>query len=222
MTAEVPQLPAHHVSPSMKNLMLVFAIVLVGALAYLVWASNTAPDTTDNSATTVKKTATATTDETTDWKTYTNAVVKLTFQYPATYSAGEVLPDGKFCPANDAYCSLTLSGGSSKDPIVIVAYRRNIQTEFTGHYDTPNPPVTTLEAYLKDAFAQTDTTLKSNLVLVDGRTSYWVTDPTTEDRTMIYVQVGQALYFFSFDSAATYDKLSAEHKRIISSIKFVN
>lgn len=45
-----------HATTSLKVLLLVFAIVLVGALAYLVWASNTAPDTTDNSAVVTKKT----------------------------------------------------------------------------------------------------------------------------------------------------------------------
>ncbi len=35
-----------HATTSLKVVLLVFAIVLVGALAYLVWAQNTAPDTT--------------------------------------------------------------------------------------------------------------------------------------------------------------------------------
>ncbi len=72
-----------HATTSLKVLLLVFAIVLVGALAYLVWAQNTAPDTTDNSATTVKKTATATTGETADWKTYTNETYGFSIKYPA-------------------------------------------------------------------------------------------------------------------------------------------
>ena len=74
-----------HATTSLKVLLLVFAIVLVGALSYLVWASNTAPDTTDNSAATTKKTTTNTpststttpsttkTDGTDSWKTYTNS-----------------------------------------------------------------------------------------------------------------------------------------------------
>jgi|SRR3989344_1372917 len=72
-----------HATTSLKVVLLVFAIVLVGALAYLVWAQNTAPDTTDNSAAVAKKTTTTTpsatttpsttkTDSTDGWKTYTN------------------------------------------------------------------------------------------------------------------------------------------------------
>ena len=69
---------------SLKVVLLVFAIVLVGALAYLVWAQNTAPDTPDNSAAVIKKTpttpsttsttpSTTKTDSTDSWKTYTNS-----------------------------------------------------------------------------------------------------------------------------------------------------
>lgn len=44
-----------HATVSMKVILLIFALVLTGGLAYLVWAQNTAPDTTDNSAPSVKK-----------------------------------------------------------------------------------------------------------------------------------------------------------------------
>ena len=74
-----------HATTSLKVVLLVFAIVLVGALAYLVWAQNTAPDTTDNSAVVTKKSTAGTppttsttpsttkTDSTDSWKTYTNS-----------------------------------------------------------------------------------------------------------------------------------------------------
>ena len=74
-----------HATTSLKVVLLVFAIVLVGALSYLVWAQNTAPDTTDNSAAVIKKTTATTpstastvpsttkTDTTDSWKTYSNS-----------------------------------------------------------------------------------------------------------------------------------------------------
>lgn len=83
-----------HATTSLKVVLLVFAIVLVGALSYLVWASNSAPDTTDNSAATTKKTTTNTpststatpsdtkTDETASWKTYKSAEFDFNFKYP--------------------------------------------------------------------------------------------------------------------------------------------
>lgn len=47
-----------HATTSMKVVLLVFAIVLVGALAYLVWTANTAPDTTDYSPVKVRENTT--------------------------------------------------------------------------------------------------------------------------------------------------------------------
>lgn len=72
---------------SLKVVLLVFAVVLVGALAYLVWAQNTAPDTTDNSGAVVtKKTETTTVkDETADWKSYTNNELGLSFKFPPSW-----------------------------------------------------------------------------------------------------------------------------------------
>jgi len=80
---------------SLKVVLLVFAVVLVGALSYLVWAQNTAPDTADNSAAVVKKTTTTketttptkttTSDPTADWKSYTSANGKIVFKYPSTW-----------------------------------------------------------------------------------------------------------------------------------------
>ncbi len=91
------QLPPHHAPTGLKLWLAIFAIVLVVALAYLVWASNTAPDTTDNSATTVKKTATATTDETADWKTYADTKTGFSFKVPATLKIEDSVA---FNPAN--------------------------------------------------------------------------------------------------------------------------
>jgi len=54
-----------HASISLKIVLLIFAVVLVAALGYLVWQQNHAADTTDNSAPSVKKTATTTKTDTT-------------------------------------------------------------------------------------------------------------------------------------------------------------
>jgi hypothetical protein len=48
---------SHHASVSLKVVLLIFALVLIGALGYLVWAQNSAPDTTDYSSPVVKKTS---------------------------------------------------------------------------------------------------------------------------------------------------------------------
>ncbi len=45
----------HHVSPRMKVIMLVFAVLLVAALGWFVWVSNADPGATDYSAASVKK-----------------------------------------------------------------------------------------------------------------------------------------------------------------------
>ena len=209
-----------HATTSLKVLLLVFAIVLVGALAYLVWAQNTAPDTTDNSAATTKKTTAA--DEAAGWKTYTDSVAKLTFQYPPTYSI-ENTGGTPACTADTAvYCGVDLNSKTKTGIQNMIRYREDIQSEFTSYYDSTNPPVTTLEGYLKTLASLNDTVLTSQKVAIDTHSGYWITDPTTQDRTIIYVEVSRTLYFFSFDSAATYDKLSVEQKQIIASIKFTS
>ncbi len=97
---DFPQTPAphEHASMSLKVLLLVFALALVGALTYLVVSQNRS--TTDDTSTTVnvKKTATvvttattiptttATADPTADWKTYTNTGLKFSLKYPKDYT----------------------------------------------------------------------------------------------------------------------------------------
>jgi len=86
MGSPKPELPAHHVSKSLKVLMLVFAIMLVGGLGYLVWYQNTTSDTTEETTVTTKKTtgstSTTTTDTTASWKTLTNTKYGYSFKYP--------------------------------------------------------------------------------------------------------------------------------------------
>ena len=85
-------LPAHHVSGLMKALILVFVLLLVGALGYMVWVANNAPDTTDNSGVVTKKAVTpSVVDPTANWKTYTNPGLKFSFKYPATFTLADAL-----------------------------------------------------------------------------------------------------------------------------------
>jgi len=78
---EINQTPVdhEHATVTLKVLLLIFAIVLVGALGYLVWTQNTVPDTADSSTTTAK----TTTFPLTDWKTYTSTNPAYSFSYPA-------------------------------------------------------------------------------------------------------------------------------------------
>jgi len=85
MQLNEPHTEHENASTSLKVVLLVFAVVLVGALGYFVWEQKKAGDTADYSAPTVKKVPTATTakDETADWKTYTGAY--FSFKYPLNW-----------------------------------------------------------------------------------------------------------------------------------------
>ncbi|MCR4278089.1 MAG: hypothetical protein NUV80_05070 [Candidatus Berkelbacteria bacterium] len=126
-----------HATTSLKVVLLVFAIVLVGALSYLVWAANTAPDTTDNSAATTQKTTATTpsttstvpsttkTDSTDSWKTYSNS------DYGFTLTLGDLWKGYKVKKAappditgNVAVYSFTMpSTGNDASPINDAGYR---------------------------------------------------------------------------------------------------
>lgn len=56
--------PSEHASVSLKTILLVFAIVLIGVLGYLVYQQNTEVDNTDYSANVVEKTEKKTDNET--------------------------------------------------------------------------------------------------------------------------------------------------------------
>ena len=88
------QLPPHHAPTGLKLWLAIFAVVLVVALGYLVWASNTAPDTTDNSAATVKKSTTIETIKTTtgaDKTTLTDTKFGFSITYPKSWSLDKMV-----------------------------------------------------------------------------------------------------------------------------------
>ncbi len=63
------QLPAHHVSHTMKVLMLIFAVLLTATLGYFIWAFYSSPDQTDYSNVLKKKVTPKTTTTTTTTET---------------------------------------------------------------------------------------------------------------------------------------------------------
>lgn len=82
-----------HATTSLKVLLLIFAVVLIAALGYFVYQTNTTPDSTDYSAKTVKDAAatndateTATTETTTDDCDFTKTTV--TLKTATTYDLG--------------------------------------------------------------------------------------------------------------------------------------
>ena len=79
---QTPALPPHHVALSMKIIMLIFVLVVVGALAWFVWDFKSTPDSAD-------ETSVSTTSHNvvpTDWKTYTSTTAYYSFKYPADWT----------------------------------------------------------------------------------------------------------------------------------------
>ncbi len=54
MNPQAPQLPAHHVSPGLKFVLFLFAVVVVGALGYFTWMVNGETTDTEENAPKVK------------------------------------------------------------------------------------------------------------------------------------------------------------------------
>jgi hypothetical protein len=82
----------HHVTPTMKWLLLIFVAILIGVLWYLIQVTYSQP----SQETTVKTkktttTKTTTTNPTADWKTYTNALFNFSFKYPPTFKVTDKL-----------------------------------------------------------------------------------------------------------------------------------
>ena len=72
-----------HATTSLKVILLVFALVVISALAYLMQVTYSQPDTTQETAPTVTGKASSA-SEVAGWKTYTDASGKFSFQYPPT------------------------------------------------------------------------------------------------------------------------------------------
>jgi hypothetical protein len=101
-----------HATTSLKVVLLIFAIVLVGALAYFVSATYNQPDSTDNTAPNVTKKAASTeendalacADPGSSEKNYTSTAQGFCFNYPSSWT----LTDGVGTESNITwYVSLT-------------------------------------------------------------------------------------------------------------------
>lgn len=106
-----PHTEHEHASVSLKVLLLIFGVLLTGTLGYMIWDQNTAADTTDNTAPSVKQEAVMeTTDELKTFKTptaltYTNSdlgfTITLTDDWKG-YVVGETKTDVVFyAPTTD-------------------------------------------------------------------------------------------------------------------------
>lgn len=89
-----------HASVSLKVVLLIFAIILVGALGYMVWEYRTSPDTNDYSIPAIKN-RTSTTPEpelivftakhnVASWKEYSSSEYGFSFLYPPDYTVSDV------------------------------------------------------------------------------------------------------------------------------------
>ncbi|MDP3993008.1 MAG: hypothetical protein Q8Q05_02245 [bacterium] len=152
------QLPPHHAPTGLKLWLAVFGVVLVIALGYLVWAQNTAPDTTDNSAATVKKTAT-TSDETADWKTHSDIEFSFYFKYPPTWVLDKRGTDYKDpdCPQCDYPPYVSVKKTSEiKSPHFFVApkgqFDRGLSNDYTTKEITVSGKVATAYTFRDDKY----------------------------------------------------------------------
>lgn len=85
-----------HASTSLKVVLLVFAVVLIGALAYLIQATYSQPDTTEEVAPSVMDETEETTTATDTEKTYSSTAGYFSFDYPsdqAVYTMSGEGPD---------------------------------------------------------------------------------------------------------------------------------
>lgn len=124
MGSPKPELPAHHVSKSLKVLMLVFAVLLVAGLGYLVWFQNATTETTEETTVTPKKTTgttstttTTTADETVDWKTFSSTALGISFKYPSTWTTPVLTHNTTAVNSlvQDSYATWTTAGPSKMD-----------------------------------------------------------------------------------------------------------
>lgn len=136
---------SEHASISLKTILLVFAIALIGVLGYLVYQQNMEVDTTDYSTPTTTKSKyktdtkteekTITTDPTAGWKTYTNTKYGFALKLPENWgdykSDERTLSNGAISVGFD----FPYTSGEEKtyyqDALQIVIYPLNIWETFT-------------------------------------------------------------------------------------------
>lgn len=192
-----------HASVSLKVILLVFAVILVGALAYLVWAQNNSTDTTDNSAVVIKKSTSTTTDVTKGWKTYTNTRVAYTFEYPSsglTLNLDETIK----------YPSTATSDSRTED---LVQYATKTMT-YSVRTEV-GVAATSIEAWFS-SFSGDDIT-KNTKTTIGGRVAY-----TLNGELLTYVMSGSNVYIITAsDGVAPSTKTSdSTYAHLLSTFKF--
>ncbi len=80
----IVETPPSPVSPSLKWALFILALLLIGLLSWMVWGSNKATDTADNTAPSVKEATTETT-KVAETKTYTDEKNGFSFKYPTSF-----------------------------------------------------------------------------------------------------------------------------------------
>ena len=214
-----PELPAHHVSPSMKVIMLVFAVVLIATLGWLVWDNNTTPDTTDSSAPKVTKTTT-TTDETADWKTYTSSY-GYSVKYPATWTfnatntATVTLTSPETTKSiNDCIKTNPVCEGAGAD--IAVYYYSSISEEASNKANKWNAKT------IEELITADSLTKKLGTVSLGGVNATAVQEAGLGSYYVIYAEKNGHLYRIFFNNRETESSLSATEKLILSNFKFTN
>lgn len=170
-----------HATTSLKVVLLVFAIVLVGALAYLIQATYSQPDTTEETAPSVKdKTEQAATlsedcpTATADQKAYESANLGFCFVYPDPW----IMTDGagKEGDKRTWYVSLTDKVVPNSDYPGMVSV--NIYSKIAD-MDSNSTGATTLKDYLDKSAALTDPLYKDVKAATVGGKSGFSAKPGT-------------------------------------------
>jgi hypothetical protein len=201
-----------HATTSLKVVLLVFAIVLVGALAYLVWAANTAPDTADNSAATVK----TTTVSTADWKTYTSTSYAYSLKYPSGWSVDstDIANISLISPESDKQNKECISPCEGSVPDINIRYYASVADDEQNKGN--NLGAKTLnELIQKDSLRESLGTTKlggvsATQVLDGGFSSYY----------SVYAENNSHLYAVSLVRKSSKSSLSAIERAILASFKF--
>jgi len=166
-----PELNHNHATTSMKVLLLVFAVLLVGALGYMVYQQNTAPDETDYSTKVVKKTEsvktlTCPTIKDTE-KNYISTTQGFCFNYPKDW----VLTD-ETDPDNGIAWRVSLTDKVLPDtdyPGQIHFYKYSSLTKL----DVEGTGTETLKAYLDNRSAVEDSSYQAfSEAIVAGQSGY--------------------------------------------------
>ena len=120
---EIHNPETEHAAVSLKVILLIFAIVLVGVLGYLVWDYQTAPDTADYSVPKLTKQTDSTpaaeteteADETAEWKTYSNTEFGFGLTFNEKWEGYKVKEVKRTENTKSIYFTMPLSGHAASE-----------------------------------------------------------------------------------------------------------